>query len=573
MREKSHIADLCIIGGGLSGVCAAIAAARRGLRVVLMQDRPVLGGNASSEIRMWICGAHGENMRETGILEEIQLENLYRNPDANFSIWDSILYEKVKAETNITLLLNCVCVNCEMDGNKIVSIRGYQLTNETWHTVTAQFFADCSGDSVLAPLTGAEYRVGREAQAEFDESIQPIEADKKTMGMSILFQIRETSSPKTFIPPSFAYKYESDAAFPFKSLKWRNHDTETNFWWIEVGGEDDSIHDTEEIKDELIKIAFGVWDHMKNHGDHGCENWMLEWFGFLPGKRESRRYVGDYVMTQNDVLSQGKFDDLIAYGGWTLDDHPPAGFYHDGLPSAHHAAPSPFCIAYRCLYSKNIENLFFAGRNISVSHAALSATRVMATCSLLGQTVGTAAAIAVHKSLSPRGVYETEVRELQKQLMYNDCYLPFHKREVSELTRLAATDTPVLQNGHDRPHCGQDNIYIGELGHDITYSFDENKKITAFRIIFDSNLNRKLLNMPCNYPLNMPGRYVPATMIKSFAIQISSDGTNFTEIYRENNNYQRHVQIPINCTAQHVRLIPLETWGDTKARIFSWDII
>jgi len=576
MREKSHIADLCIVGGGLAGTCAAIAAARHGAKVVLIQDRPVLGGNASSEIRMWVCGAHGDNNRETGILEEIELENMYRNPEANFSIWDSVLYEKVKAEKNITLLLNCTCVSCEMEADKIVSVRSWQLTSETWHTVTATLFADCSGDSVLAPLSGAEFRIGREASAEFDESIEPPVADNKTMGMSILFQTRETDSPKTFIPPAFAYRYENDEAFPFKDIDGRPHDKITNFWWIELGGENDSIHDTEEIKDELIKIAFGIWDHMKNHGDHGVDNWVLEWIGFLPGKRESRRYVGDYIMNQNDVRSEGKFEDLVAYGGWSMDDHHPAGFNHDGPPTLYHHAPSPFGIPYRCLYSKNIGNLFFAGRNISVSHAALSATRVMATCSTLGQAVGTAAAIAISKGLSPRGIYETEIKELKKRLMDDDCYLPFNVREVPELTMqgqiTAKGAAENLRNGYDRPIGGQENCWVGEAGSSIVYSFGESKKIAATRIVFDSNLNRNQLNMPCNYPLDMKERRVPDTMVKAFTLEVSDDGETYTEVYRDNNNYQRHVNIKLDCTAKYVRLTPLKTWGAGEVRIYSWDI-
>jgi len=570
MKNKNHKTDLCIIGGGLAGTCAAIAAARQGVRVVLMQDRPVLGGNASSEIRMWICGAHGENMRETGILEELQLENLYRNPEANFSLWDSILYEKVKAEENITLLLNCSCVNCEMDGSKISSVKGWQLTSETWHTVAAKYFADCSGDSVLAPLSGAEYRIGREAQAEFNEGAGQSTADKKTMGLSILLQVRETDSQKKFIPPSFAYKYETHDDFPYKDHFWRNHDTETNFWWIEYGGEKDSIHDTEEIKDELIKIAYGIWDHMKNHGNHGVENWILEWIGFLPGKRESRRYVGDYIMTQNDIASHGKFEDIIAYGGWTMDDHPPGGFYHDGPPTVHHPAPSPFGIPYRAIYSRNIDNLFFAGRNISVSHIALSATRVMATCALLGQAVGTAAAIALSNNTMPRSV---DICALQNKLIYDDCYLPFIKREPAELTQKAKTVTEILKNGHDRPIASNENIYTGEIGVPITYEFADKVNISATRIIFDSDLNRNLPNMPCSYPLNMQARHVPETITKAFVIETSDDGKNFVEVYRIENNYQRLVQIELNCFAKFIRLTPTKTWGTPKARIFSWDVV
>ncbi len=426
MKNLNHKVDLCVVGGGLAGMCAAISAARHGIKVLLIHDRPVLGGNASSEIRMWVCGAHGQNMRETGIVEEIMLENLYRNQNTVYSIWDSILYEKVKFEENITLLLNCSCLDAQMTGNKIKSIKGWQLTSETWHTVEAELFADCSGDSILAPLTGAEFRIGREAASEYNESIEPEIADNKTMGLSCLFQARETDKPQTFIPPSWAHVYSSDDDLPKRGHLIRK----TNYWWIEIGGENDSIHDTEELKDELLKIAFGIWDHIKNHGDHEAENWILDWIGFLPGKRESRRYIGDHVLTQNDVRAEGRFDDVIAYGGWPMDDHHPAGFNYPGNPNINHPVPSPFGIPYRCLYSKNIENLFFAGRNISTTHAALSSTRVMATCALLGQAVGTAASIAVKYSLTPRGVYGEKIEELKQMLMDDDSYLPFNKRKI-----------------------------------------------------------------------------------------------------------------------------------------------
>ena len=178
------------------------------------------------------------------------------------------------------------------------------------------------------------------------------------MGMSCLIQARETDRPQVFTPPSWAYVYETCEDLPH-----RGHDLlKTNFWWIELGGEQDTIHDTEAIRDELLKVAFGVWDHMKNRGDHGAENWVLEWVGFIPGKRESRRYVGDYILNQNDVRAEGRFEDLVAYGGWTMDDHHPGGMNWEGEPTMFHPAPSPFGIPYRCLYSRNIVNLFFAAR-------------------------------------------------------------------------------------------------------------------------------------------------------------------------------------------------------------------
>ena len=255
----------------------------------------------------------------------------------------------------------------------------------------AAYFADCSGDSILAPLSGAKYTYGREAKADYGESIPPDVADRKTMGMSCLFQIRETDHPVKFTPPAWAYTYPTDADLPYKS-----HHKDSNFWWIEVGGEWDCIHDTDRCRDELLKICYGVWDHMKNHGDHGVENWELEWIGFLPGKRESRRYVGDYIITQHDVENCPRFEDTVAYGGWQIDNHLPGGFHMDAKGGGHlqkRRLSEPYSIPLRSLYSKNIDNLMFAGRNISASHLAFATTRVMGTCVVVGQAAGTAASV------------------------------------------------------------------------------------------------------------------------------------------------------------------------------------
>jgi len=574
MKHKTHQVDFCVVGGGLAGMCAAIAAARQGAKVALMQDRPVLGGNASSEIRMHVCGAHGENNRETGIIEEIMLENRYRNPLRNYSIWDSILYEKVRFEDNITLLLNCSCNDLQMDGNRIRSVKGWQLTTETWHTVEADLFADCSGDSILAPLSGAEFRVGREARREFDEDIEPEEADRKTMGMSCLIQARETGRPRPFVPPAWANKYLTDDDLPH-----RGHDIlKTNFWWIELGGEQDSIHDTEGIRDELLKIAFGVWDHVKNHGDHGAETWVLDWVGFLPGKRESRRYVGDHILTQNDVRAEGRFDDLVAYGGWTMDDHHPGGMRWPGEPTIFHPAPSPFGIPYRCLYSRNVANLLCAGRNISASHAGLSATRVMATCATLGQAVGTAAAIAVRDQLTPRDVYDKRVQELKQTLMEDDCYLPWNVRQVSALTQAAKLtasegDLEPLRNGLDRPVGDEDNGWTGRPGAWVQYTFDGSRHVRELRFVLDSDLDRKGMNMLSNYPLHAEPVGVPQTMTRAFRIEALDENGEWTVVAREKNNYQRLVWIETDVQTSAIRFIPEATWGAERVHVFAWDVV
>ncbi len=573
MREQKHQVDLCVVGGGMAGLCAAVAAARHGARVALMQDRPVLGGNASSEVRMWVCGAHGLDNKETGILEEIHLENLYRNFPPSYSIWDSVLYGLARYQPNLTLLLNCSCADAAMDGKRIRSVRGWQLTTQTWHTVEARFFADCSGDSILAPLSGADFRVGREAAGEFNEDIEPPVADRKTMGMSCLIEARETDRPQPFIPPTWANRYETDADLPR-----RGHDLTTNFWWMELGGEDDSIHDTEALRDELLKVAFGVWDHIKNRGNHGAENWMLEWVGFLPGKRESRRYVGDHMVTQNDVRARGPFEDVVGYGGWSMDDHHPGGLRYPGQPTIFHPAPSPFGIPYRSLYSRNIENLFFAGRNISCTHAAMSATRVMATCAVLGQAVGTAAAIATAHGLSPRGVYQQRIRELQQTLMDDDSYLPGLTREAPALTRQArlsasAGDPEPLRNGIDRALGQVDNGWRGALGTSwVEYAFDKACRVREARLTFDSDLNHRHLNMPCRIDLNPEARGVPATMVRSFRVEVRTAEGAWRPVARVTNNYQRLVRVPVDVETSAVRFVPEATWGAGEAHLFAFDV-
>lgn len=584
MKKLTHKVDFCIVGGGVAGLCAAVAAARRGTKVALMQDRPVLGGNASSEVRMWICGAHGANNRETGIVEEIQLANNYRNPTSNFSIWDSVLYQTARFTENLQLFLNCSCNQAKMDGDRIVSIKGWQTTTETWHTIRAKVFADCSGDSILAPLTGAEFRLGREAASEFNEDIEPPVADQKTMGMSCLFQAKETDSPKPFIAPAWANVYETDADLPNRGHGFTGL---SNFWWMELGGENDSIHDTEMLRDELLKVAFGVWDHIKNHGDHGATNWELEWVSFLPGKRESRRYVGDHIMTQNDVRAEGRFDDLVAYGGWSMDDHHPGGFRYPGAPTIFHPAPSPYGIPYRCLYSKNIANLMFAGRNISATHAAMSSSRVMATCGLLGQAMGTAAAIAVQKDTSPRGVYEDHIAELKQSLMEDDCYLPWNVRAIPELSQAAKLtasvgDPAALRNGVDRPVGQATNDWVGTPGTDwVQYEWSAPTAIAEARIVFDSNLNRKgkgacakneEKNCLSNYPLNQPPRTTPETLTQGFRLDARLPDGSWQTVFEETDNFQRLVRVPLAVTTDAIRLVPLATWGAETARLFAFDV-
>ena len=289
MLDKKIIeTDLCVIGGGMAGIAAAISAAREGVRVVLMHERPVLGGNASSEIRMWICGSQGKNNRETGIIEEIALENLYRNPTKNYAVWDTVLYDFVKREKNITLLLNCSCMDAKTEegcfaderSKKITSVTGWQMTTQSFIEVRAKFYCDSSGDSILAPLTGAEFKIGREGKDEFSEDTDRDEADNYTMGMSCLIQGRETTESVTYKAPECAIKLNKES-FEKRNLNIKS-DYE-NFWYLELGGDRNTIADTEVLRDELIGLATGTWDYVKNSGDFDADTWELDFLGFLPG--------------------------------------------------------------------------------------------------------------------------------------------------------------------------------------------------------------------------------------------------------------------------------------------------
>ncbi len=328
----------------------------------------------------------------------------------------------------------------------------------------------------------------------------------------------------------------------------------------------DCVHDTDKCRDELLKICYGVWDHMKNYGDYGVENWELEWIGFLPGKRESRRYVGKYIINQNDVEAGGKFHDIIAYAGWTMDDHFPEGFYYSkGYPTIFHPAPSPWGLPLRSMISKNIENLCFAGRNISVTHAALSSSRVMATCSVLVQALGTAVAQAIIDSAHLENL---DINKLQQTLMDDDCYIPWHERNLSELTKKAKCTSDIIRNGIDR---GEENCWIGEENEIIEYNFETDTKISQIRLIFDSDLNRNYQNMPCNYPLIETRFKLPKTLIKEYKIEGITENGEVKEIHIAD-NHQRFIKHNIDWCVKSIRFVPISTNGCNEFRLFDFEI-
>jgi hypothetical protein len=428
-RKTRLTADLVVVGGGLAGTCCAITAARAGIRVILIHDRPVLGGNASSEVRLWILGATahmGTNnrwAREGGVIDEILVENTYRNPEGNPLFVDTLLLEKVVEEPNITLLLNTAVFDvAKSHADTVASLTAFCSQNSVLYEAEAPLFCDASGDGIVGFLAGAAFRMGVESRHEFGEQLAPEEPCHELLGHSIYFYSKDVGRPVRFVPPSYALK-DITRIPRYRQFDTRDHGC--RLWWIEWGGRLDTVHETEAIKWELWKVVYGVWDYIKNSGRFPeAETLTLEWVGQIPGKRESRRFEGDYLLTQRDIVEQRAHPDAVSFGGWAIDLHPADGVF-SAQPGCDQWHPSGvYAIPYRCLYSRNITNLFLAGRIISTSHVAFGSTRVMATCAHGGQAVGMAAALCRRRALRPRDLASgSTIAELQTELLRTGQYI------------------------------------------------------------------------------------------------------------------------------------------------------
>lgn len=556
--------DVVVVGGGTGGMGAAISAARHGAKTVLIQDRPVLGGNNSSEIRMHISGAdqHAlrKNARETGLVEEIALKNRYFNPQNSFCVSDTVYWEIAKAEKNLTLMLNTSMIDVQMNGERIEKIFATQLPTEKKFAIEADIFVDATGDGTLAYFAGADYMVGREAKETFDEPHAQDVADRFTMGNTLMFTTMDMGHPVPFHKPDWAYTYTEE------DLKHRKHcdgeaiwrakaGIDSGYWWIELGGwKNDIIFDGEDIRDELLKVLYGVWDHIKNGGDHGAANLVLDWVGYVPGKRESRRIVGDYILREQDLMENHLFDDAVAYGGWTLDQHTVGGMDNLTDDPAHLLTPPvPYQIPYRCYYSRDISNLMMAGRNISCSHMAMASTRVMGTCMVGGQAVGVAAAIAVREGLTPREVGKSHIREIQQTLLNDDCYIPGIKNEdEQDLARCAKVTASAFEPGYE-PELVLSGVHRGVEAQTHTWrthglsngpqwlELTWDAPIEAKQVIlrFDSDLSSEIFVSINKMQLLDQEVGVPTCLVKEYRVELLLDGKVQAEIH-ENGNYLRH---------------------------------
>lgn len=476
-REEVREFDFVVVGGGLAGLCTAIAAARHGAKAALVQDRPVLGGNSSSEIRVGPLGSASFNSwtRETGILDELLIEERSRNHDGVYdgmasSHYDLVLFEAAKSEDNLELFFNTSIreVETEEAGGslRITGVKGSQLASEKEFVFKARQFADCTGDATVGFLAGAEFRYGREARGEFGENLAPVRADEQTMGSTLTMRARDIGRPVEFKAPEWAMKYRSQEDIGLWRKPGRfDGKTYGGYWWIEIGTPYHQIDDNQVIRDELLKHVLGIWDYIKNHSDQKetARNYALEWVGMVPGKRESRRLSGDVTITEHHCHHDEQWPDRVCYSGWFIDLHIMGGILNkaEAGENAHQdenyrywVRIAPFSLPLRAFYSRNVENLWMAGRDISVTHCALGSTRVMMTHSLQGQAVGTAAAYALSNGITPRQAADPEgehIRPIQQQLLRDDCNcFDLPNEDPEDLARgaeVSATSEAVLDFG------------------------------------------------------------------------------------------------------------------------------
>lgn len=407
--------DLVVIGGGIAGMSAAVTAARLGVKVALIHDRPVLGGNNSSEVRVHLGGRIGvKPYKELGALQKEFGPLRGGNAQPGEFYEDDKKAKIIAEEENISFFPNYHAFAVEMNGNKIQKVIAKHIETGMEMAFEGAVFSDCTGDGTIGYLAGADYKMGRESKTEFNESTAPEQADKLTMGASVQWYSVDKNEPVSF--PMFKYGLSFDHL--------RAEKVTMGEWTWETGMNYDQINDFERIRDYGLMVVYSNWSFLKNEFNENnlYKNRALEWVAFVSGKRESRRLLGDHILTENDLINYRVYPDGSGSTTWTIDLHYPDPNNTKYFPDsefksiAKHKPIHPYPVPYRCLYSRNIDNLFMAGRNISVTHIALGTVRVMRTTGILGEVVGMAASLCKKYGEIPRGIYKNHLEEL-KELM------------------------------------------------------------------------------------------------------------------------------------------------------------
>lgn len=551
----------------------------------------VVGANYGRASEDWRLEA-----RETGLIEEIRLENAVCNPQRSASVFDLILYDKCRKEKNIHLLLNTRVVGAEVGEGVLRCVRAVRDSTEDSFTIEAKVFIDATGDGGLGVAAGADYVHGREGQATYGERLAAAEADGKTLGSTLLFMARKHEEPVPFVAPEWARCFrKEDFRNRATFLSDQQHHYEYGYWWIEWGGELDTIKDNEAIRDELLAIVMGVWDYIKNAGEHGASHWALDWFGVLPGKRESRRFLGQHVLCERDLMEARPFADGIAYGGWPIDLHPVGGIDdRDALPCVQTPVPYLYEIPLRACVSRNVANLMFAGRNISASHIAFASTRVMATCALIGEGVGVAAAHASRNGMLPSALAEDVVAmgQIRQRLLREDVFLIGVREEPEgDIARSAAITASSEQeegaalqviSGQNRCVEGPNGVHPSQLcpgAHRwmsapgfpawLELRWPEPVPIRQVELTFDTGLHRHLtLTHSDNYLKRMLWGVPQPETVRDFTLCVEQ-ATGWEPVREVRDHWQRRATLLFETplTTQALRIRVEKTWGCDHARI------
>ncbi len=404
--------DFVVVGGGIAGMCAAAGASRLGCKVALINDRAILGGNNSSEVRVHLGGSIelepnkglGRMIREFGHSKEGNAK-----PAENYE--DEKKSEFIANEKNVTLFSNYRAISVKTAGDKIESIIIKNIETGKEICLTAPIFSDCTGDGTIGYLAGADYTSGRESRAEYGEDMAPEVADNMTMGSSVQWYSVDAKKKANF--PLFKYGVDFNSA--------NSEKVTMGEWKWETGMNLDQVNEFERIRDYGLLVVYSNWSFLKNELKDNAKynNRELGWVAYIAGKRESRRLLGDYVLKQDDIDKNVFHEDASFTTIWSIDLHFPDSVNSARFPgqefkaATKHVQIYPYGVPYRCLYSRNIDNLFMAGRDISVTHVALGTVRVMRTTGMMGEVVGMAASLCKKYNASPRKVYQSHLAELK----------------------------------------------------------------------------------------------------------------------------------------------------------------
>ncbi|QBG46723.1 FAD-dependent oxidoreductase [Verrucomicrobia bacterium S94] len=578
--------DVIVVGAGAAGINAAIASARTGAKTALIQNRPMIGGNNSTEMGVPILGPadYGKkNAREGGLNEEIGRLRSY-----NFmKKWSNGAEVVAAREKNLTIFLNTHVYDVERtDGNRITAVRAFDMIDGHLTRYTGKQFIDCTGDGWVGYYAGAELLRGREPSWMFNESHAPEDGDIFTMSGALFHSSKlaygsvDTGKPTPFKAPSWVWDL-SDNTEALEARKGVESSWKSGTWWHENRNEVDDLWDPESARDGLINVSISYWNWIKNVSKfkEKAANRKLTQLPLTNAKRETQRLVGDYILTQDDVLEARHFEDAIGNGGWGLDIHHPEGIFSKEGPFDFNTHTPLYNIPFRILYSRNVPNLFMAGRNVSCSHVALGTLRVQATTGVMGQAAGTAAAMCVQKGTDPRGIYEHHIRELQQQLLKDDVYIiGLRNEDPNDLALMASVSASSEKsalfsaqnviNGVTRIVDDEMNMWASdpeqELPQWIELDFGGKKKLNAVYLTFDTDVNEA---KRATWEWKKEHR-MPPEAARDYQVQVQI-GNRWKTVADVKSNYQRRrIHRFETVKTEKMRVVIAATNGDPSARIY-----